>query len=50
MSKRETTKKIREYAELSREKLQNSKDTAILPKWAETVIRAACNGDSPLMT
>lgn len=45
MSKRETAKKIREYAEFSREKLQNSKDTAILPKWAETVIRAACNGE-----
>ena len=45
MSKRETAKKIREYATLSREKLQNSKDTAILPKWAETVIRAACNGE-----
>ena len=45
MSKRETAKKIREYAALSREKLQNSKDTAILPKWAETVIRAACNGE-----
>ena len=45
MSKKETAKKIREYAELSREKLANSKDTGILPKWAETVIRAACNGE-----
>lgn len=46
MSKRETAKKIREYAELSKEKLQSgSKDTGVLPKWAETVIRAACNGE-----
>lgn len=45
MSKRETAKKIREYAELSREKLNSSKDTGVLPKWAETVIRAACNGE-----
>lgn len=45
MGKRETAKKIREYAELSREKLHNSRDTAILPKWAETVIRSACNGE-----
>lgn len=46
MSKKETIQKIREYSKLSREKLQSgSKDTAILPKWAETVIRAACNGE-----
>lgn len=46
MGKKETIQKIREYAELSREKLQGgSKDTGILPKWAETVIRAACNGE-----
>lgn len=46
MGKRETAKKIREYATLSREKLQGgSKDTGILPKWAETVIRSACNGE-----
>ena len=46
MGKKETIQKIREYAELSREKLTNgSKDTAILPKWAETVIRSACNGE-----
>lgn len=45
MSKKETAKKIREYAELSREKLNSSKDTGVLPKWAETVIRAACNGE-----
>lgn len=45
MGKRETAQKIREYAELSRGKLNSSKDTAILPKWAETVIRSACNGE-----
>lgn len=45
MGKKETIQKIREYAELSREKLNNSKDTGVLPKWAETVIRAACNGE-----
>lgn len=45
MSKRETAQKIREYAMLSREKLNSSKDTGVLPKWAETVIRAACNGE-----
>lgn len=45
MGKRETAQKIREYAELSREKLNSSKDTGVLPKWAETVIRAACNDE-----
>ena len=45
MGKRETAQKIREYAELSREKLNSSKDTGVLPKWAETVIRSACNGE-----
>ena len=46
MGKKETIQKIREYSELSRTKLQSgSKDTAILPKLAETVIRAACNGE-----
>ena len=46
MGKKETIQKIRKYAELSRTKMQSgSKDTAILPKWAETVIRAACNGE-----
>lgn len=46
MGKKETIQKIREYAELSRTKLQNgSKDTGVLPKWAETVIRSACNGE-----
>lgn len=45
MGKKETIQKIREYAELSREKLNSSKDTGVLPKWAETVVRAACNGE-----
>lgn len=45
MGKKETIQKIREYAMLSREKLNSSKDTGVLPKWAETVIRAACNGE-----
>lgn len=46
MGKKETKERIHQYAELSREKLQSgSKDTAILPKWTETVIRAACNGE-----
>ena len=45
MSKKETIQKIHEYAMLSREKLNSSKDTGVLPKWAETVIRAACNGE-----
>lgn len=45
MGKKETIQKIREYAKLSREKLNSSKDTGVLPKWAETVIRAACNGE-----
>lgn len=46
MSKKETREKIYQYSRLSAEKLANgSKDTAILPKWAETVIRAACNGE-----
>ena len=46
MSKKETREKIYQYSRLSAEKLANgSRDTAILPKWAETVIRAACNGE-----
>lgn len=45
MGKRATTEKLNHYAELSADKLQNgSKDKAILPKYAEVVIRAACNG------
>lgn len=46
MGKKQTAEKINQYAALSHEKLQNgSKDTGVLPKWAETVIRAACNGE-----
>ena len=46
MGKKETKERIHQYSELSREKLMsNSKDTGILPKFAETVIRAACNGE-----
>lgn len=46
MSKKETREKINQYSRLSAEKLANgSKDTGILAKWAETVIRAACNGE-----
>ena len=46
MGKRQTSEKINQYAALSHAKLQSgSKDTGILPKWAETVIRAACNGE-----
>lgn len=46
MGKRQTMEKINQYAALSHAKLQNgSKDTGVLPKWAETVIRAACNGE-----
>lgn len=46
MGKKQTTEKINQYAALSHDKLQSgSKDTGVLPKWAETVIRAACNGE-----
>ena len=46
MGKKRTAEKINQYAALSHEKLQNgSKDTAILPKWVETVNRMACNGE-----
>lgn len=46
MGKKQTAEKINQYAALSHDKLQNgSKDTGVLPKWAETVIRAACNGE-----
>lgn len=46
MGKKQTAEKINQYAALSREKLQSgSKDTGVLPKWAETVIRSACNGE-----
>lgn len=46
MGKKETAKCINKYATLSRQKLESgSKDTAILHKWTETVLRAACNGE-----
>ena len=46
MSKKETRKRIRQYSCFSSEKLANgSKDTAILPKYVETVNRCACNGE-----
>lgn len=46
MGKKETKKRIHQYSCFSAEKLENgSKDTGILPKWTETVIRAACNGE-----
>lgn len=46
MGKKATAESIRRYADLSADKLERgSRDTGILPKWAETVIRAACNGE-----
>jgi hypothetical protein len=46
MGKKQTAEKINQYAALSHDKLQSgSKDTAILPKWVETVNRCACNGE-----
>lgn len=46
LGKKATAEKINQYTALSHAKLQNgSKDTGILPKWAETVIRSACNGE-----
>lgn len=46
MSKKQTRERIHQYSCFSSEKLANgSKDTAILPKYVETVIRAACNGE-----
>lgn len=46
MGKKQTAEKINQYAALSHDKLQSgSKDTGVLPKWAETVVRAACNGE-----
>lgn len=44
--KKETREQIQKYAALSAEKLdKGSKDTGVLPKWAEAVVRAACNGE-----
>ena len=46
MSKKETKERIHQYSCFSSEKLANgSKDRAILPKYVETVIRCACNGE-----
>ena len=46
MSKKETRERIHQYSCFSSEKLANgSKDRAILPKYVETVIRCACNGE-----
>ena len=45
LGKKATIEKINQYANLSKEKLQNSKDTAIVHKWTETVLRCACNGE-----
>ena len=46
MSKKETRERIHQYSCFSSEKLANgSKDTAILPKYVETVNRCACNGE-----
>lgn len=46
MGKKETARRLHVYADLSAKKLEeNSRDTGILPKWAETSIRAACNGE-----
>lgn len=44
MGKKATADRLNKYAELSAGKLQTSSDKGILPKYAETVIRAACNG------
>lgn len=46
MGKKETREQIHQYSCFSSEKLANgSKDTAILPKYVETVNRCACNGE-----
>ena len=46
LGKKATSEKISQYAALSHEKLQSgSKDTAIVHKWTETVLRCACNGE-----
>lgn len=44
LGKKATSERINQYANLSKDKLQNSKDTAIVHKWTETVLRCACNG------
>lgn len=46
MGKKQTAEKIHQYSCFSAEKLASgSKDTGIIPKYVETVIRAACNGE-----
>ena len=46
MGKKETRERVHQYSCFSAEKLANgSKDTAILPKYVETVNRCACNGE-----
>lgn len=45
LGKKATAERINQYANLSKDKLQNSKDTAIVHKWTETVLRCACNGE-----
>lgn len=46
MGKKATQERLHQYSCFSSEKLANgSKDTAILPKWVETVNRCACNGE-----
>lgn len=46
MGKKATAERIHQYSCFSAEKLANgSKDTGILPKYVETVIRCACNGE-----
>ena len=46
MGKKETRERVHQYSCFSSEKLANgSKDTAILPKYVETVNRCACNGE-----
>lgn len=46
MGKKETRERLHRYSCFSSEKLANgSKDRAILPKYVETVIRCACNGE-----
>ena len=45
LGKKATTERINQYANLSKDKPQNSKDTAVIHKWTETVLRCACNGE-----
>ena len=46
MGKKATKERMHQYSCFSSEKLASgSKDTAILPKWVETVNRCACNGE-----